>query len=130
MQLVNRRADATATIELDGGRLASLAVHGHELLVGRAEKATRWGSFPMIPWCGRLPFGRLSFGGHDYEFPLNSPPHANHGIIENEPHRVAFSARPTSSSWPCTASDAIRPPSSSTVAVALARRFTSCIARL
>lgn len=79
MQLVNRRADATATIELDGGRLASLAVHGHELIVGRAEKATRWGSFPMIPWCGRLPFGRLSFGGHDYEFPLNSPPHANHG---------------------------------------------------
>ena len=49
MQLVNRRADATATIELDGGRLASLAVQGHELLVGRAEKATRWGSFPMIP---------------------------------------------------------------------------------
>jgi aldose 1-epimerase len=77
MRLANDHA--VALVDLDGGRLASLAVHGLELLVPRAEKATRWGSFPMIPWCGRLPFGHLAFGGHDYDVPRNSPPHANHG---------------------------------------------------
>lgn len=77
MRLANE--DAVAVVDLDGGRLASFVVHGHELLVAPTERPTRWGMFPMIPWCGRLPFGLLAFGGHDYDFPLNSPPHANHG---------------------------------------------------
>ncbi len=33
----------------------------------------------MIPWCGRLRNGRLDFDGEVHEFPLTSPPHANHG---------------------------------------------------
>ncbi len=70
---------AAATVHLDGGRLASLMVDGLELLVTDGPKPTRWGSFPMIPWCGRLPFGKLNFGGQTHEFPITSAPHANHG---------------------------------------------------
>lgn len=77
MELASTRAQAT--IDLDGGRLASLVVDGLELLVTSADRPSRWGSFPMIPWCGRLPHGVLKFEGETYELPLNSPPHANHG---------------------------------------------------
>jgi len=72
-------AVATATIEEQGGRLASLVVDGLELLLTEGPKPTRWGSFPMIPWCGRLPHGHLDFAGRAYAFPPTSPPHANHG---------------------------------------------------
>lgn len=70
---------ATAVIDEQGGRLASLTVDGLDLLVPETEKPTRWGSFPMIPWCGRLPFGVLMFDGRRFEMPPTSPPHANHG---------------------------------------------------
>lgn len=70
---------AQATIALAAGRLASLVVDGHELLVTEADKPTRWGSFPMVPWCGRLKFGELSFEGASWNFPITSAPHANHG---------------------------------------------------
>ncbi len=70
---------ACATIDLDGGRLASLVIDDLEIMVTEGAKPTRWGSFPMIPWCGRLPHGRLALNGRDYSFPITSPPHANHG---------------------------------------------------
>lgn len=70
---------ATATIHENGGRLASLVIDGLEVMLTEAEKPTRWGSFPMIPWCGRLPNGRLELNGEAHTFPLTSPPHANHG---------------------------------------------------
>ncbi len=78
MHLHNTRAQAT--IDLTGGKLSSLVVDGLELLIIDGEKPTRWGSFPMAPWAGRLPYGKLRFDGNDYEFPLTSPPHANHGV--------------------------------------------------
>ena len=74
-----RSDTATATIDEDGGRLASLVIDGLEIMVTEGGKPTRWGSFPMIPWCGRLPHGRLRLGDEEFEFPLTSPPHANHG---------------------------------------------------
>ena len=52
-------AVATAIIEEQGGRLASLVVDGLELLLTEGPKPTRWGSFPMIPWCGRLPLSLI-----------------------------------------------------------------------
>ena len=70
---------ATATVSTDGGRLASLVVDGLELLITDGDRPSRWGMFPMIPWCGRLPFGRLHFQGIEYSMPINSAPHANHG---------------------------------------------------
>ena len=82
MQLSAPRASGqvVADIDLDGGRLASLVVDGLSLLVERTDRPTRWGSFPMIPWCGRLPRGRLTYNGVAYRFPITSKPHANHGL--------------------------------------------------
>lgn len=68
-----------------GGRLASLKVHGQELLVTQGSKPSRHGSFPMAPWAGRLSYGRLAFEGTTYDFPLTSPPHANHGTVFLQP---------------------------------------------
>ena len=72
-------ARASATIDLDGGRLASLIIDGHEIMVTEGDRPTRWGSFPMIPWCGRLDHGRFTFGDVEYQMPITSAPHANHG---------------------------------------------------
>lgn len=91
MQLTSTRA--TATIDLQGGRLASLVVDGLELLVTEGEKPTRWGSFPMVPWAGRLPFGKLEFGGVTYDFPITSPPHANHGTAMHAQWRTVGPGR-------------------------------------
>lgn len=77
VQLQSNRA--TATIEEQGGRLASLVIDGTEIMLTSGPKPTRWGSFPMIPWCGRLPFARLDLDGKQYEFPPTSGSHANHG---------------------------------------------------
>lgn len=66
-------------MDLQGGRLAALQIDGLDILVPADERPTRWGSFPMIPWCGRLDHGRFEFEGAAYDFPLTSPPHANHG---------------------------------------------------
>jgi aldose 1-epimerase len=93
MELTSSRA--AATIDLQGGRLASLVVDDLELLVTEGAKASRWGSFPMVPWAGRLPFGLLRFDGDAYEFPITSPPHANHGTAM---HRL----------WTQTADDTIQ----------------------
>lgn len=75
---------ASASIELDAGRLASLVVDGMELLVTEAEKPTRWGSFPMVPWCGRLDHAVLDFDGERHEFPPTSGVHANHGTAMHQ----------------------------------------------
>ncbi len=80
-----RHGSTTATIDLDGGRLASLRPRGIEVLVTEGERPTRWGSFPMVPWCGRLRDGHLEFDGVGYDLPLTSPPHANHGIAHLQP---------------------------------------------
>ncbi len=77
--LALRSTRASAFVDFDGGRLASLVVDGLELLITEADRPSRWGSFPMVPWCGRLPNGVLTFEGQTYELPLTSPPHANHG---------------------------------------------------
>lgn len=77
--------DVVAEVDLDGGRWSSLRVGGLEVFVTEGERPTRWGSFPMIPWCGRLRDGQLSFDGRVHDFPLTSPPHANHGFCHLQP---------------------------------------------
>ncbi len=72
---------AKATVDLQGGRLASLEIEGNEVLVTDGPKPTRWGSFPMVPWCGRLPEGRLDYADNVYEFPMTNPGFANHGLV-------------------------------------------------
>ena len=65
-----------------GGRVAQLTVGGIDLLIGPEAGETHpmlWGSFPMVPWAGRLAHGRFRFGGRPYELPQDLPPHAIHG---------------------------------------------------
>jgi len=55
-----------------------------ELLVTEGEKPTRFGSFPMAPWCGRLDLGLLTFDGVEHQFPITSGEHANHGTVMHQ----------------------------------------------
>ncbi len=62
-----------------GGRLASLAIDGLEVLVQEEADPMRWGSYPMAPWAGRVAHGRFDFAGTSHLLPLGLPPHAIHG---------------------------------------------------
>ncbi|MEU7282023.1 aldose 1-epimerase [Streptomyces sp. NPDC045431] len=68
--------DAELTVRPDiGCRIESLRIAGTELL----RQGERYGSFPMVPWCGRVANGRFLNGATRHQLPLNSPPHAIHG---------------------------------------------------
>lgn len=73
-------ATASATFDpVKGGRLASLVVGGMELLVGPDADPMRWGAYPMVPWSGRIRYGRFRFDGVDHQLPITLGPHAIHG---------------------------------------------------
>lgn len=68
-----------------GGRVLSLRAFGRELLrrpssleVIRREPLY-WSSYPLVPWCNRIPGGRLAFGGTVYQLPADFDGHAIHG---------------------------------------------------
>jgi aldose 1-epimerase len=74
----------------DGGRLGSVVVGGLELLVtSRNEGPIGWGSYPMVPWAGRIREGRFTFAGRVHRLPVNLPPHAIHGVAFDRPWLVA-----------------------------------------
>jgi len=83
-------AGARATVHpTDGGRLGSVVVGGHELLVtDRAAGPMQWGSYPMAPWAGRVRHGRFAFAGREHRLPLGLPPHAMHGVVYDRPWRI------------------------------------------
>ncbi|MFJ7205160.1 aldose 1-epimerase [Streptomyces sp. NPDC098789] len=60
----------------NGCRISSLRVDGLELL----RQGDDFGSFPMVPWCGRLGEGRFRDAGVLHQMPLDHPPHAIHGF--------------------------------------------------
>lgn len=73
-----------------GGRLASLVIRGRERLVTRpradaAVPAITWGSFPMVPWVGRVRAGRLEWDGQAFDLPRNLGGHAIHGTAFDRP---------------------------------------------
>jgi aldose 1-epimerase len=77
-----RSGDATVTVDADhGGRLAGLDLAGRQVLIGqRADRGPmQWGSFPMVPWAGRVRHGRFEFAERRRQLPLDLPPHAIHG---------------------------------------------------
>lgn len=79
---------STASAKIDlarGGRLASLQVHGHELLVTDGASSIEWGCYPMAPWAGRTSNGRFAFDGVQYQLPENLGSHAIHGTVFNVP---------------------------------------------
>lgn len=100
IQLTTERISATIDPHR-GGRLTQLTVDGAPLLVGYDDAAevlagqragevgaddagevpaTGWGSFPMVPWAGRIRHGRFSFDGSEYHLPINHEDHAIHGV--------------------------------------------------
>lgn len=77
-----RAGSAACTVSpKEGGRVATLNTGTTDLIVGPDPSlpATGWGSFPMVPWAGRIRNGRFRFDGAEYAMPVNFAPHAIHG---------------------------------------------------
>ncbi len=92
MTLVLTTDDATVCLDpAAGGRLSSLVIGDHELLLPAGagiEGPTGWGCFPMIPWAGRIRHGRFRHDDVTVQLPLGLPPHAIHGTTYLLPWRV------------------------------------------
>jgi galactose mutarotase-like enzyme len=74
--------DTDLVVDLDnGGRLASLRVRGHELLITTGRSPIEWGLYPMAPYAGRVRAGRFNFDGTRYELPRTLNGHAIHGTV-------------------------------------------------
>lgn len=74
-----------------GGRIAQVTYAGIEQLVGHGAGRTTsmmWGSFPMVPWAGRIRHGRFAFQGVRHQLPINLDDHAAHGVAFEMPWRV------------------------------------------
>ncbi|MBW1600174.1 aldose 1-epimerase [Streptomyces sp. JJ38] len=89
--------DAEVAVEPEHGcRIASLRVCGTELLVS----GEGYGSFVMVPFCGRTDRGRVRNGGRVYQLPVDAPPHALHGFARNGRWRtVASDGRSAAFTW-------------------------------
>lgn len=95
-----------------GGRVAQIAHDGVPWLIGYSDEFNSplaWGSYPMVPWAGRIRRGRFAFDGEQFALPINFGDHAIHGIgfdrawtIEHHsPTHVALSLDMTSDDrWP------------------------------
>jgi aldose 1-epimerase len=87
-------AASSVHVEIDpaaGGRLASFRLHGHELLITneRGEYGPlHWGSYPMVPFAGRIRRGRFTYLEGNYQLPIGLPPHAIHGTCYTRPWAV------------------------------------------
>ena len=79
------RLEASAA---DGGRVTSFRLDGQELIARVDDGPIWWGSYPMVPFAGRIRRGRFSFGGRDYTLPQNMAPHAIHGVVFDRPWDV------------------------------------------
>ncbi len=68
--------DVELTVRPEAGcGISSLRVGGTELL----RQGPRYGSFVMVPWCGRTENGRFRNGGVTHQLPIDAAPHAIHG---------------------------------------------------
>jgi aldose 1-epimerase len=97
----------------EGGRVAQITVDGVALLVAYADahepSPLAWGSYPMVPWAGRIRHGRFRFDGEQYELPVNFGAHAIHGVGFGMPWTVTHRApdvialevaMPSDTRWP------------------------------
>ncbi len=94
-----------------GGRIAQLICDDAEWLCGPDidSAAIAWGSYPMLPWAGRIRKGRFRFNGRQWQLPANLGAHAIHGIgfmrpwqVEaHSPTRLELSLQlPSDDTWP------------------------------
>ncbi|MEM9562526.1 MAG: aldose epimerase [Actinomycetota bacterium] len=75
-----------------GGRLSALLVDDLPLLFTAPSVSVQWGSYPMVPWAGRVADGRFGFAGATHQLPLNMAPHAIHGVGFTSPWTVVDEA--------------------------------------
>jgi aldose 1-epimerase len=88
--------DVELTVAPEAGcRISSLRVGGTELL----RQGARYGTFPMVPWCGRTALGRFRNGGVTHQLPVNAPPHAIHGTGRESVWRQAPGGTDTSAAF-------------------------------
>ena len=73
-----------------GGRIASLVVDGHEILVTEGDGPMWWGCYPMAPFAGRIRQGRFRFRGREHQLPLTMPPNAIHGTVLDRAWQITF----------------------------------------
>ncbi len=73
---------ASLTVDAsNGGRLSSLEIADRQLLVIEGSLGPlQWGSYPMVPWAGRVRDGSFEFGGIAQQLEQNLPPHSAHGV--------------------------------------------------
>ena len=77
-----RARDAALAIDpVAGGRLSSLVIDDHELLVTEGVGPIEWGCYPMVPFAGRIRDGQFAFRGRGYQLETNLPPNAIHGTV-------------------------------------------------
>ena len=93
-------ADATLTVHpAAGARIGQIDVAGQPLFVDVPGPADRhsmmWGSFPMVPWAGRIRHGRFAFDGVEHQLAINHhdgpdprQAHAIHGVAFDHGWRV------------------------------------------
>ncbi|MFP3988941.1 aldose 1-epimerase [Streptomyces sp. E11-3] len=85
-EITLRAGDAELTVRPGNGcRISNLRVGGTEVL----RQGERYGSFPMVPWCGRTENGRFLNGARQHQLPVDDPPHAIHGTVRDVPWRLA-----------------------------------------
>jgi aldose 1-epimerase len=101
-----RAGDAELTVlPGDGCRLGSLRIGGVELLrtaqdaAAQGRGALAYGSFPMVPWAGRVDRGRWNNGQVSHQLPIDFPPHAIHGTGVRAAWRTAAPATATSAAF-------------------------------
>ena len=79
-----------------GSRLSSLRFGETELLVQRIhDDSFSWGCYPMAPWAGRTRNGIFVHQGTSVQLPINSAPHAIHGLVHDAVWRMVNTS-PTS----------------------------------
>ena len=65
--------------------MSSFRLDGQELIARVDTGPIWWGSYPMVPFAGRIRRGRFTFNGRAYTMPLNMAPHALHGVVFDRP---------------------------------------------
>jgi aldose 1-epimerase len=101
-------SDVTVRVSPDlGGRVAAIEHQGFDVLVtgDAGSDPLLWGSYPMVPFAGRLRHGRFLWNGRPIALPLDMPPHAIHGsgyrsswdVLDDGPTHVELS---TPLTWP------------------------------
>jgi galactose mutarotase-like enzyme len=90
--------DAAVTVlPAAGCRIGSLRLGDVELLRTAQGPAVTdpqadvfgYGSFPMVPWAGRVEHGRFNNGPIRHQLPVDLPPHAAHGTAVRRAWRTA-----------------------------------------